>query len=109
MRMRLLKSTGSLLALLGLGAGVFGFRQWRTGNIGSVQRGYDVAASHGCFACHGPGGLTGQPDAGPGIGSVPSFTADDGRGYAQTAGEIGGWDPDRVARPLGGDAPPALT
>jgi mono/diheme cytochrome c family protein len=102
--MRLLKSTGSLLALLGLAAGVLGFRQWRTGNIGSVQRGYDVAASHGCFACHGPGGLTGQPDAGPGIGSVPSFTADDVRSYAQDEGEIAEWILDGVPRRLREDA-----
>ena len=91
--MRLLKPSGPSLALVGLVGvvAVLGFRQWRTGNVGPVQRGHDVAASHGCFACHGPGGLTGQPDAGPGIGSVPSFSADDVRAYAQNEGEIREW------------------
>ena len=107
--MRLLKSTGSLLVLVGLAVAALGFRQWRTGNIGSVQRGFEVAASRGCFACHGPGGLTGQPDAGPGIGSVPAFTADDVRGYAQNEGEIREWILDGVPRRLREEAtsPPA--
>src|SRR5260221_8845998 len=98
--MRLLKSTGTLLALLGLAVAGLGFRQWRTGNIGPVQRGYDVAASRGCFACHGPGGMTGLPDAGPGIGGAPSFSADDVQGYAQNEGEIREWIFDGVPRRL---------
>ena len=60
-----------LLAAIGL---LFAFHRWRTGNIGAVQRGFDVASRRGCFTCHGLGGQRGAPNPGHGLGDVPSFT-----------------------------------
>ena len=65
-----------------------------------------MAAARGCFACHGPGGATGLPDAGPGIGSVPTFSPDDVRGYARDEGEIREWILDGMPRRFREDLPP---
>ena len=99
------------LAFVGAGAGA-ALHWWRTHNIGPVQRGSSVASSHGCFACHGPGGVTGIADAGPGIGDVPAFSRDDLRGSARNEGEIREWIldgmPQRVRDEAGTADPRAL-
>ncbi len=79
-----------VLALLVAGAGAAVY-WWRTHNIGPVQRGLSVASAHGCFACHGPGGVTGLADAGPGIGDVPAFSHEELRASAHNEGEIREW------------------
>ena len=76
---------GAALALCGAGS------WWRTRNIGAVQRGYVAASAHGCFACHGAGGVLGLEDPGQGIGGVPPFSADDVQAYARNAEEIREW------------------
>jgi len=87
------------LALVAAGAGA-SLRWWRTHNVGAVQRGLSVASAHGCFACHGPGGVTGLPDAGPGIGGVPAFARDELRASARDEGEIREWILDGMPRRL---------
>jgi mono/diheme cytochrome c family protein len=57
----------ALAASLGLGA-----TWWRGRNKGPVQRGFATAQRHGCFNCHGPGGLSGF-EGEPGIGGVPAL------------------------------------
>lgn len=91
------------LALVGAGAGA-GLHWWRTHNIGPVQRGFSVASAHGCFACHGPGGVTGLADAGSGIGGVPAFTRDELRAAARSEAEIREWILDGMPRRLREDA-----
>jgi mono/diheme cytochrome c family protein len=59
---------------------------WRSRNVGAVQRGWAVAEARGCFGCHGPGGVTGQPDMG-----VPGFSRDDLEAYVKNEGEIREW------------------
>jgi mono/diheme cytochrome c family protein len=73
---------------------------WRTRNVGPVERGARIAAAHGCFACHGPGGRTGTLDAGPGIGGVPAFSPEDVPAYARNEGEIREWILDGKPRRL---------
>ena len=64
---------------------------WRTHNIGAVQRGWAEASTHGCFACHGAGGVVGLEDPGHGIGGVPTFSSDDVQAYAKSEAEIREW------------------
>jgi mono/diheme cytochrome c family protein len=64
---------------------------WRGHNVGPVQRGFRVAEEHGCFTCHGPGGLKGYDDAEGSIGGVPPFTQDEVRGHAKSVDEIREW------------------
>ncbi len=88
-----------------------GFAWWRRHNVGPVQRGYEIASARGCFACHGPGGVTGFSGLDAAIGSVPSFAPDEVREYAQDEGEIREWILDGMPRRLreeAGDAAPAL-
>jgi mono/diheme cytochrome c family protein len=72
-------------AALALAAGG-GLSWWRSRNVSAVQRGWAVAEAHGCFACHGAGGVTGQPDMG-----VPAFSRDDLEAYVKNEGEIREW------------------
>jgi mono/diheme cytochrome c family protein len=73
---------------------------WRAKNVSPVQRGWSVAEAHGCFGCHGPGGVTGRPDPGNGIGGVPAFSRDDVEAYAKNEGEIREWILDGMPRRL---------
>jgi len=59
---------------------------WRSRNVSAVQRGWAVAEARGCFGCHGPGGVTGQPDMG-----VPAFSREDLESYVKNEGEIREW------------------
>jgi mono/diheme cytochrome c family protein len=68
---------------------------WRGRNVSAVQRGWAVAEAHGCFGCHGPGGITGQADMG-----VPTFARDDLEAYARSEGEIREWILDGMPRRL---------
>jgi mono/diheme cytochrome c family protein len=54
--------------------------------VSAVQRGWSVAEARGCFGCHGPGGVTGQPDLG-----VPAFSREDLDAYVKGEGEIREW------------------
>jgi mono/diheme cytochrome c family protein len=74
------------------GAAAYGaFRYWRTANVSTVQRGWNVAYSKGCFTCHGPGGIRGMPDPGHGLGDVPAFSGGVMTMYAENEGEIREW------------------
>jgi mono/diheme cytochrome c family protein len=69
--------------------------RWRSRNVSAVQRGWTVAEERGCFACHGPGGVAGQPDMG-----VPGFARDDLEAYVKNEGEIREWILDGMPRRL---------
>lgn len=71
---------------------------WRARNVSPVQRGWSVAQARGCFGCHGPGGVTGRPDPGSGIGGVPAFSREDLEEYAKSEGEIREWILDGIPR-----------
>ena len=88
------------LLALGLGAAGAGIQYWRGRNVGAVQRGLETAAARGCFSCHGPGGVTGLADAGPGVGAVPAFSRDELVGSAHDEGEIREWILDGMPRRL---------
>ena len=81
-----------------------GLHHWRTRNVGPVQRGLRTAAARGCFACHGPGGVTGLADAGAGIGGVPPFSREELRAYAHDEAEIREWILDGAPRRLRDEA-----
>lgn len=76
------------LGLLSVGAGGT-FLLWRGSGRGAVARGRDVAATHGCFGCHGPGGVVAFADALGPLGDVPSFAEVDS--YARNEAEIREW------------------
>jgi mono/diheme cytochrome c family protein len=80
---------------------------WRSKNVSPVQRGWSVAEANGCFGCHGPGGVTGRPDPGNGVGGVPAFSRDELQAYARNDEEIREWILDGVPRRLRAEAPPA--
>jgi hypothetical protein len=46
---------------------------WRTHNISLVQRGFDEAVEHGCFTCHGLGGMSGVNNPGSRWKTVPAW------------------------------------
>ena len=94
-----LRLTAALVLVAG-GAVAAGLAWWRTANVGAVQRGYRVAQEHGCFGCHGPGGLTGLEDPGERVGGVPAFSSDDLKAYARNEGEIREWILDGVPKRL---------
>jgi len=91
------------LALV-LAAAYLGVRSWRGRNVGPVERGFRVAQAHGCFTCHGPGGLKGYEDDGR-VGSVPPFTADEVSAHAKTTDEIREWILDGMPRRLRNEPP----
>lgn len=83
-------AAAALLAWLGLG-------WWRTRNVGAATRGWAVAEAHGCFGCHGPGGLPSPRSDTATVGGAPGFTPDDLQAYANGPGEIREWVRDGVA------------
>jgi mono/diheme cytochrome c family protein len=94
---RLVLATGALALVLA--CAYFAVRFWRGLNVGPVERGSRVAQSHGCFTCHGPGGLRGYEDDGR-VGSVPPFTPDEVSAHAKTTEEIREWILDGMPRRL---------
>jgi mono/diheme cytochrome c family protein len=96
--MRRLPAYVLLLAAVALWA-VVGWRTWRSRGISPVQRGFVVAASSGCFACHGAGGAAGFEDPEGRLGSVPPFSREAMLSYAKSKAEIREWIADgRPAR-----------
>ncbi len=88
--MRKLVRPVAVLAALALAAwGALHY--WRTKNISSVQRGWVVAESKGCFTCHGAGGRQGMPDPGHGLGDVPDWLPGQITMYATTEEELREW------------------
>ncbi len=79
-----------VLAVLGLGAGLL-FHHWRSKNVGPVERGFLTAYEHGCFACHGPGGLKGEANPGYGLDDIPPFAGGMMTMYAESEAEIREW------------------
>ena len=53
-----------------------------------VARGARLAASMGCFACHGPGGTGGHPNPGSASGEVPGFSGGVPMMYAEDDAEL---------------------
>lgn len=62
-----------------------------------------MADARGCFTCHGPGGVTGRPDPGVGIGGAPAFSKDDVEAYAKNDDEIREWILDGMPRRIRAD------
>ena len=77
-------------ALGAMAAAAAGALTVRAPHVGAVERGRRLAQEHGCFGCHGPGGVTGLPDPGNGI-TVPAFSNEDVKAYAKSVGEIREW------------------
>lgn len=82
--------TAGILVALG-GALWSAVSWWRAKDRGLVQRGWAVAEAHGCFGCHGPGGVVGLTDPGGGVGGVPTFFHDDVTAHARDESEIREW------------------
>lgn len=76
-----------LVAAVGIIAAVAVFVRPR---LTAVERGRRVAEANGCFACHGPEGVRGVPNAGRAEGRVPDFEGSLMM-YAETAEEIRQW------------------
>jgi mono/diheme cytochrome c family protein len=96
------------VALVALGTA--GIWWWRTHNIGSVERGGQVAARQGCLSCHAAAGRPEDPHP-EGTGGAPSFSREDVTEYARDHDEIREWIRDGKPRRLReeeGDAPPPL-
>jgi mono/diheme cytochrome c family protein len=91
-------AVGAALGLAAWGA----LSWWRGRNVSAVQRGWSVAEARGCFGCHGPGGVTGQPDMG-----VPAFSREDLEAYAKSQDEIREWILDGMPRRLRQEPTPA--
>jgi len=101
------------VALAGLAGGGLGLRWWRTHGIGPVQRGWAVASSRGCLACHSVSEAQSQDaEPRPEIGVVPSFTHDDVVAYSRDRGEIREWildgKPRRIREEQAGEEAPLL-
>lgn len=77
--------------LVAVSGGAWSASWWRAKDRGAVQEGWTVAQEHGCFGCHGAGGMVGLPAPGPGIGGVPTFSPEDVRAYARSPEEIREW------------------
>ena len=86
---KLLRALVVLLVLAALA--VWGYRHWRTRNLGAVQRGFSVAQRTGCFTCHGDGGHRGMPDPGHGLEDIPPFSGGLITMYASSEAEIREW------------------
>jgi mono/diheme cytochrome c family protein len=91
-----------VLALAAL-AVLLGVRSWRAKDRGAVHRGSVVAQSHGCFACHGPGGSHGMANPGHGLGDVPTWSGGLITMYADDEGEIREWIEDGMPKRLRAD------
>jgi mono/diheme cytochrome c family protein len=97
---------GRRLALSALAlalAGLLGVRTWRAKDRGSVQRGWAVAESHGCFTCHGVGGHRGMTDPGHGLEDIPPWSGGLMTMYAQSETEIREWIQDGMTKRVRAD------
>jgi len=56
-----------------------------------VARGRKVAASLACFGCHGPGGLTGEPNPRSFKGEIPPWTGADFHELVRNDDELRSW------------------
>lgn len=97
----MLRRSGLLLLAVALALGAYHW--WRTKNVSAVQRGFEVAARHGCFNCHGPAGTRGMPNPGYGLDDVPAFTGGLMTMYAKNEAEIREWIQDGMAKSVRDD------
>lgn len=66
------------------------------------MRGARLAGRMGCYACHGPGGTGGVPNAGSEEGEVPSWTGGTLMMYTSSPDEVREWIADGVTRQRAG-------
>jgi mono/diheme cytochrome c family protein len=67
---------------------------------GPAAKGREIAAALGCFACHGPQGLSDTPNPGSLKGYIPSWSGTDFPELARDDGEIREWIRDGGPRRL---------
>jgi mono/diheme cytochrome c family protein len=80
------------IAILLLVAGVLGTAYYvRRPRLTPALRGYEVAVSLGCFACHGPGGTGGVPNPGSDEEQIPAWDGGNAMMYVQNEREISEW------------------
>lgn len=58
---------------------------------GDVREGRRVAERHGCFGCHGPGGLVGRSNRGSFKGYIPPWRGPDYRDLVRNDDELQNW------------------
>ena len=66
----------------------------------SARAGRDLAASLGCFGCHGPGGRGDSPNPGSLKGYIPSWSGADYPELVRDEGELAEWIRDGSPRRL---------
>lgn len=57
----------------------------------SVRAGYRVASAHGCFGCHGVGGLVGMPNPRSFKGYIPPWRGEDFSDLVRDEAELRAW------------------
>lgn len=88
------------LARLVFVAVVFAFISWglvTRPDVPRAERGRRLAEAHGCFACHGPGGIRGVTNDGRADRTVPGFEGDVMM-YAKSDADIAEWIRDGVTQ-----------
>lgn len=63
-----------------------------------ARRGYRLAADHGCFGCHGPGGLLGARNPGSFKGYIPPWRGRDFADVVRNDDELRAWIQDGAIR-----------
>lgn len=91
--------TRGIVVLLAGGLAVWlGVRQFRSADIGAVQRGYQAAEAKGCFTCHGSGGHRGMPNPGYSLEDIPPWSGGMLMMYANDEAEIREWIEDGMPK-----------
>ncbi len=98
MNRRLLITSSSIVIVLGIAAAVVLRATLFHTHLPPVERGRRIAEREGCFACHGPGGLGGVPNAGRREGNVPGFAGhDEDPDETQDGGHVSDADHDHAS------------
>lgn len=79
------------MAVMAVASASAGFHHWRTHHISRVQHGFDEAMEHGCFNCHGLGGMSGVHNPGSRWQSVPVWGGGTHMMYVKSETEIREW------------------
>ena len=83
--------TGIVLVVIVAAGATAALYHWRTHNISLVQHGFDEAMEHGCFNCHGLGGMSGVKNPGSRWQSVPVWGGGTHMMFVKNEEEIHEW------------------